>query len=62
METSQLINGGYSEVIYLISDSIDNIIDLELLVENKVLEIDSNFKVEFRLFEYSCDIFIFKFT
>ena len=51
METSHLINSGYSELIYLISDSIDNIIDLELLVENKVLEIDPNFKVEFRLFD-----------
>lgn len=51
METSQFIGLKYSELIYLISDSIDNIINLELLVENKVLEIDSNFKVEFRLFD-----------
>ena len=51
METTHLMDVGYSELIYLISDSVDHIIDLKLLVENKLLEIDSNFKVEFRLFD-----------
>lgn len=51
METIQFIDSRYSEIIYLISDSIDNIVDLELLVENKILAIDSNFEVEFMLFD-----------
>lgn len=51
METCHLVNLNYFELIYLISNSIDNIIELEKLVENKVLDIDSNFKVEFRLFD-----------
>lgn len=64
METSQLIDEEYSELIYLISDSIDNIIDLELLVENKVSDIDSNLKLNS---DYLTNIvyiviFIFKFT
>ena len=38
----------YSEHIQIISDYFNNFIELKNYVENKVLEIDSNFKIEFK--------------
>ena len=51
MEDMDIVNMEHSELIYLISDSIDNIIELEGIVEERILEIDPNFKVDFRLFD-----------
>lgn len=51
MATTQHFEPEYYELIYIFSESIENLLDLKLIVENKVLEIDSNLKVEFRLFE-----------
>lgn len=49
METSYAVNMGYSEVIYLLSDSLDNLVKLDLLVEKELLDFDSNFEFEFDL-------------
>ena len=38
----------YSEHIQIISDYFNNFIELKKYVENKVLEIDSNLKIEFK--------------
>ena len=38
----------YSEHIQIISDYFNNFIELKNYVENKVLEIDSNLKIEFK--------------
>lgn len=43
-------NMGFVEVIILVSNSLDNLVKLDLLVENKVLEIDSKLEVDFEMF------------
>lgn len=49
METTHAVNMGFSEVIYLISDSLDNLVKLDLLIEKELLDFDSNFEFEFDL-------------
>ena len=49
METSNAVNMGYSEVIYLVSDSLDKLVKLDLLVEDKLFEFDSNIELDFEL-------------
>ena len=44
-------NMGFVEVIILVSNSLDNLVKLDLLVENKVLEIDSKLEVDFEMFD-----------
>lgn len=51
METTHAVNMGFSEVIYLISDSLDNLVKLDLLIEKELLDFDSNFEFEFDLFD-----------
>lgn len=41
----------YSEVLILVSESLDNLVKLDLLIENKLLEFDSNFELNFELFD-----------
>ena len=45
------VNIGYSEVIYLVSDSLDNLVKLDLLLEKELVDFDSNFEFEFDLVE-----------
>ncbi|WP_405291091.1 hypothetical protein [Methanobrevibacter sp.] len=40
-------NMGFRDVIILVSNSLDNLVKLDLLIENQVLDIDSNFEVDF---------------
>ena len=51
METSHAVNMGFSEVIYLLSDSLDNLVKLDLLIEKELLDFDSNFELEFDLID-----------
>lgn len=44
-------NMGFVEVIILVSNSLDNLVKLYSLVENKVLEIDSKLEVDFEMFD-----------
>ena len=44
-------NMGFVEVIILVSNSLDNLVKLDSLVENKVFEIDSKFEVDFEMFD-----------
>ena len=49
LETSYAVNMGYSEIIYLVSDSLDNLVKLDLLLEKELVDFDSNFEFEFDL-------------
>lgn len=49
MESGYALNMGFSEIIYIISDSLDNLVKLDLLIEKELLNFDSNFEFEFDL-------------
>ena len=50
-KTSHAVNMGFSEVIYLVSDSLDNLVKLDFLIEKELLDFDPNFKFEFDLID-----------
>lgn len=51
MEATYAVNMGYSEVIYLVSDSLENLIKLDSIIENKLLTFDSDFELNFELID-----------